>query len=314
MNIKRIKRLTFAIPVALLFLLTGCLKEHDGFIDFTQTQDFVILTGAGLSNFKASNVIMASDTVRKTITVDLASANNDNGPVTVTVGLDPNAASIITSYNTANSADYQLMPSNAYKLTSTQVTVPAGQHYATTTLEIYQSKLDPAISYMVPISITNGGGKNLSSNQNTIYYNVVGNPLGGNYTQNFYRFNGTTDTTGAPSSGYEGHTSLVIPVTKTSVLLPEDYLKTFVGSTAGVTLSFTNTNGTLSNFSVSLDAATTQGLKDGGFTVTTPPKLVSYQIVGNASTKYAGSTFRIYMSLINSSGATRTVIDNFVKQ
>jgi hypothetical protein len=79
-------------------------------------------------------------------------------------------------------------------------------------------------------------------------------------------------------------------------------------------LSFTNTNGTLSNIAVSLDAASLAAIAAGGFTIVQTPKLVGYGIVGTAATHYAGSWFRIYTVLINSSGGTRTLIDQFVKQ
>jgi hypothetical protein len=188
MNTKILRILTISLPVSLLVLLAGCLKTHEGFTDFSTTGDFVLLTGAGTGNFKASNVALTSDTVRKTITVNLASNNNNNGNVAVTLGVD---ASAISAYNTANGTKYQPFPSGSYKLGSTTVTVPAGQHYGTTTLEIYRSKLDPAVDYMLPIAITDGGGKQLSSNQNIIYYNIIGNPLAGNYNVNGTRYNYT---------------------------------------------------------------------------------------------------------------------------
>jgi uncharacterized protein DUF1735 len=186
MNKRILKAVATLIPALWLVFLSGCLKTHDGFIDFTQTTDFVILTGAGLGNFKASNLAIntsSPDTLRKTITVDLASKDNSNGAITVTIGVD-NA--VIPPYNSANGKNFQPFPANAFKLISNQVTIPAGQHYGTTTVEIYQNKLDGSLDYLLPISITDGGGKNLSSNQNTIYYNVIGNPYAGNYNYEGY--------------------------------------------------------------------------------------------------------------------------------
>jgi hypothetical protein len=318
MKYKLLKLSTIVTSAFLVMLIGGCVKSAKQFTDLSKVDDFVILLGSGTGNFKASNLLVntsSPDTLKKTVTVDLASANSKGGPVTVTIGIDN---SVIATYNTANGTSFQAFPANAFKIVSTTITIPGGlEHYGTTTVWIFQNKLDPTISYMLPVSITDGGGKKLSSNQNTIYYNVIGNPLAGNYKQDFYRWNvtgiGAADTTTAPNSTVTiGAPIVIAPVTATTVLLPESYLETFVG--VGVNLSFTNTAGVLSNFSVSLDANAVAAIAAGGFSILTQPKLVGYQIVGNASTKYAGSVFRIYMAIVNSGGNTRTVIDSFVKQ
>ncbi|HWJ92086.1 MAG TPA: hypothetical protein VNR87_13290, partial [Flavisolibacter sp.] len=149
---------------------------------------------------------------------------------------------------------------------------------------------------------------------NTVYYHSIGNPLAGTYTWDFTRFN-SPDTTAAPGAGsFTGQTVSVSPLGATTLLLPESYMQTFVSSSAGISLSFTNNAGVLSNFSVSLSDQVKADIAAGGFTLATAPVLVGYNIVGNASTKYKGSTFRTYMVLINSSGGTRSLIDNFVKQ
>jgi hypothetical protein len=314
MNYKLLKLIGLGSIVLLLTALASCVKSRDGFTDLSKTSDFVTLIGAGTPNFKASNLLVntsSPDTIELTVMADLASANSKSGPVTVTIGLDNSA---IAAYNTANGTNFQPFPANAFKIVSPTITIPGGlEHYGTTTVWVFQDKLDPSISYILPIAITDAGGKSLSGNQNIIYYNVIGNPLAGNYLHSFYRWNGTTDTTTAPNSTvFTNQPTIVAPITATTVLLPEDYLETFVG--VGVNLTITNTNGVLSNPVVSLDAAALADIAAGGFTIVTAPKLVGYNIVGTAATKYAGSSFRIYMVLINSSGATRTVIDNFVKQ
>jgi len=185
----------------LLVLMSGCVKPNDAtFTDFSQISDLVILRNAGISNFKASNIQVnttSPDTLKYTVTVDLAAANASSSPVTVTLGVDDSKR---TAYNAANGTNYQPFASNMYKLQNTTVTIPAGQHYASTTLEVYQNKFDPSKSFMLPLSITDASGKGLSSNQNTIYFNVIGNPLAGPYTVvgTRYNYNGTINYTGGP--------------------------------------------------------------------------------------------------------------------
>jgi hypothetical protein len=318
MKYSLIKFKVFFAVSCLLIMVTSCVKEREGFTDLTQTSDMVVLSGAGTSNFKASNVLVntsSPDTLKKTVMAILASNNSKNGSVTVTLGVDNSA---IAAYNAANGTNFQPFPTNAFKLVSSTVTIPGGLEYTgTTTLWIFQNKLDPTISYMLPVAITDGGGKGLSSNQNIIYYNVIGNLLAGNYLHTFSRWNSTgavpgDTTTAANGGGFVDDPIVVGPISATTILLPEDYLETFVG--VGVNLSFTNTAGVVSNPVVSLDAAAISAIAAGGFTFLTQPKLVGYQIVGSAATKYVGSTFRIYMVIVNSGGNARTTIDNFVKQ
>jgi len=197
-------KLFFAVSCMLIFV-ASCVKEREGFTDLTQTSDLVILNGAGTGNFKASNVLVntsSPDTVKKTVLAVLASNNSNNGSVTVTLGIDNSA---IAAYNTANGTNFQAFPTNAYKLVSSTVTIPGGlEHTGATTLWIFQNKLDPAISYLLPIAITDGGGKGLSSNQNIIYYNIIGNPLAGNYVTVGTRYNYTGSigySCGAPIPG-----------------------------------------------------------------------------------------------------------------
>jgi hypothetical protein len=227
----------------------------------------------------------------------------------VTLGVD---AAAITAYNAANGTNYQPFPAGSYKLTTSKVTIPAGQHYGTTTLEIYQNKLDPSASYLIPISITDGGGRQLSSNQNTIYYNVIGSPLAGVYNFTGYRWNAPNiDTTTPPASTpYNNVPTAVGALNATTLFLPNTYLNQNAIA-AGTALSFTNNAGVLSNFKVSVSDPQ-GGISGAGFSIVTGPVLVGYNIVGTAATKYVGSTFRIYYVFYNGS-ANRATIDNFVK-
>jgi hypothetical protein len=47
---------------------------------------------------------------------------------------------------------------------------------------------------MAPISIVDASGKGLSANLNTVYFHTIGNPLAGQYSYDFYRWN-VADTT-----------------------------------------------------------------------------------------------------------------------
>jgi hypothetical protein len=310
-----IKRLMPAFLMALAF--TSCLKDKGyddglyGAVRNTEGGTYVSLRTGGVGNFSRSNVrIDASSSLNDTVDlyIDLDYESLTTKDVTVKLAFDDAKR---VAYNTANGKDYQAVTSDMVKLLNTTVTIPAGQREGHTQIVIKQNLFNSAISYMFPVTITEAGAT-LSSNLSTKYFNIIGNPLAGAYARTFYRINNTTDTTTLPTPSNVNVD--VNPETGTTLLLPEEYLQTFVGATAGISLSFDINNGVFSNFSVSLNKTTTDGLAAGGFTIATAPKLAGYQIVGTAATKYAGSWFRTYMVLINSSGGTRTVIDHFVKK
>src|ERR1041385_1496228 len=172
MKYSSIKLSAIFIAAFIVTMVTSCVKERAGFTDLTKTSDMVILTGAGTGNFKASNVLVntsSPDTLKKTVTAVLASNNSNGGAVTVTIGLDN---SVIAAYNAANGTNFQPFPANAFQIVNNKITIPGGlEHTGTSTVWIFQNKLDPSVSYILPVAITDGGGKALSSNQNVIYYN-----------------------------------------------------------------------------------------------------------------------------------------------
>jgi hypothetical protein len=317
MTYKIFKTSILSITTILLLMLSSCVKPLNGYTDFSQTSDFVILQNAGMANFGSVAFNRGSDTVNLTVRVDLASAVNPSSATTVTIAPDP---SLISAYNTANPLPgYLVLPTANYKLLNTTLTIPAGQHYAETTLQVYTKGLDPALSYMLPISIKDASGKQVSGNLNTVYYHTIGNPLAGTYSWSFYRWNSTTDTTTAPNSTvFTNQLVSVSPLGPLDLLFPESYINTFVDASGGVTLEFTNTAGVLSNFTGFLDPVYQKEITDPagvfGGSIVTSSVLVGYQLNGNAANHYAGSHFRFFTVLKNSSGGIRTMIDDFVKQ
>ena len=314
MNNKFLNRLKIVTPAAIALFSSGCLKTHSGFTDFTKVSDFVILQNGGYSNFAQTSFGRAADTTTFTITVDLASAVDPSSATTVTIAVDPSQVAAYNTYANPQPA-YVALPAANFKLMSTTLTVPAGQHYAQTTFQVYSAGLDPVVSYMMPVSIKDGGGKSLSTNQNTEFFHSVGNPLAGTYIWNAYRWNGTTDTTGAPSSTPVVNSVVSpAPLSGVDVLFLEYYIAANFNGNEGVTVNFANNNGALSNFTASMDAKFVKELTDNSFALLAGPVLVGYQINGNAANHYSGSHFRFYTAYMNNAGADRAIIDDYVKQ
>lgn len=267
MKYKFFKTATLSISAVLMLLISGCLKKAPGFTDFSQVSDFVILKGAGTGNFKASNIPSSPDTIALTVTADLASANSNNAAVKVTIGLD-NAQ--IATYNAANGTNFQPFPATAFKIVSNTITIPGGlNHYGSTTIQVYHNQLDPAVSYMLPISITDASGKKLSSNQNTIFYNVIGNPIAGAYNWDFQRWNNATGTGPTAGGTFFGATTAFIPDNPTQVEVPSGYY-----IQPRYVITFTNTNGVLSNFKATFNPDDLAALVAAGVSVTSGPNII----------------------------------------
>ncbi len=311
---KKISFFLFTIIIA-GFCFTACVKDRNVGPDFSSTDPLLELRTpisniAGLANFGRAVIGNLPDTEQ--FYVNLASANTLDHDVNVAVGVD---ASKIDTYNAddANALKYELLPDSAYALLKTAATIVKGQRVDSIQIVFYKDKIDPTHNYMVPVTIAESDGILISGNQGTIWFHAIGNPLAGIYYQSFYRWNDAADTTGPPNSTvFEDELTGVNPINPTTLDLPESYTETFAG--VGVSLSFTNNGGVLGDFDAYFSDVQQTAMEGALFTIVTAPKLVGYQLAGDASTHYAGTRFRIYLEVINSSGGNRKVIDEFVKQ
>jgi hypothetical protein len=180
----------------LLISLNSCVKNRNAQgTDFSHLQDHVILLNGGTSGFAASNVAFSGDTATLTITVDLASVNLPTSPVAVTIGVDNPQ---IATYNAATGKSFVALPDSAFSLASATLTIPAGQQYASTTISFYKANIDGGLSYLIPISIKDASGKALTSNLNTRFFNIIGNPLAGTYSDVGYLYHPSAPRAIAP--------------------------------------------------------------------------------------------------------------------
>lgn len=315
-------KINLFLSLAVLVGLTSCLKKDAMNFDPDQktapTLELEYIAGgpgsaigSGLQFFGGGAILYPPSDVSDTATFNVRIAGPAiNHDVTITVG--PDSKALLDNYS-KDSIHYEAMPANIYKILNPTVTIKAGERFAPVKVVFFPNQIDPSKNYMLAVSVTDAQGVNVSSNFGHIYFHTIGNPLAGAYTWNFTRYNGDT-VLANKSTNFTGETMSSIPSGPTSLIMADDYLQTFVDASAGVTITFDNNNGVLSNFKASFDAATRANLAATGFTIATAPKLVSYQIVGDASTRYAGSYFYTYFSLINSSGGTRSMIDKYVKQ
>ena len=262
-----LKNLVAMILVSCVVFLASCVKNrNDGAVDFSQLTPIVLIPEGGLKNFATSallfNAADASDTA--VFRVNYAATTVAPADITVTLAVDPAA---LAAYNASEAArlaamtppqaysPYAIFPDSIYKFTTTTVTIKAGQSYSDAIkLTLYPIKVDPSKNYMLPISITNASGVNISGNFNTIYFHFIGNCLAGTYNVvgTRYNYNGgsgfvcggpippaTAGTAASPAVKVLAPLSSTVTVTDYANLGPgtnRDYYFTYDCSTGGNTL------------------------------------------------------------------------------
>ena len=292
-NIKYYKLLNLG---ALLFLvctiLNSCIKSRDGRTDFSALQPVVLIPEGGLSAFSSQALLFPGSDMADTayFHVNYAASNVASSDEKITLTIDQAA---LTSYNTANPTKYVLFPDSIYSFTSKEIIIKKGTNYSDLIpLIVFPSKIDPSKNFMLPISIKSiPSGSIISSNFGTIFYHFIGNPIAGNYTQQWIRYNNAAGT-GDP----------VYNTTSPSVFAPLSSTSVSVASGTGSVyiLEFTNNNGILSDFQVSIDPATL-----GTITITSGPTI---KVADPVSGKY-----EFHFTYNNAAGAPRNITDKFSK-
>ncbi len=202
---------------------------------------------------------------------------------------------LVATYKAENpGVDYQVLPAAAYVFPEQTITIPAGSRFDSLYLTLYNETLDPTVSYMLPIVVKDASGTLISANKGQHYYHIIGNPIAGTYNSVWTRWNSTSDA-GAPSIGPDADVAVFSPVSPTTVAFPS-------GSGPIYLLSFTNTGGVLSDFTVEFDDAS---VTLAGITITSGPTIVTADP--------ATGTYKFVYGYNNSAGAARVIHDDFTK-
>jgi len=186
---KRFYIKTAFLSLTFMALLSSCLKDSKYYINFAASKPLVELPGStGIGPlggpFQTFAFAISSTPTPLDVAVNLAAPKPLGSPLTVKLSVNPDT---LTKYNAANSTNYTLLPAADYSSTLT-VTIPAGQNLVALVVNINTSLIDPSQQYVLPLTITSGGGQQIS-NYNTILYNIqVKNAYDDNYTATGYVF------------------------------------------------------------------------------------------------------------------------------
>jgi hypothetical protein len=255
---KIMRRSLFIISTLLvLFAATGCLKDTPS-TDLTHVGTIIEMmypngaqangVGTGLEFFSGDQIVFSSLDASDTITyyANIAGPNTLSKPLTVGMALDDSAL----EDNLANDGiTYTPLPDSCYQILQSSGTIPAGQRIDTFQVVIYPNKIDLTQNYGAPIQLS-APGYTVAANFSIMYLHTIGAPIGGLYNQTTTIY-GDSAGTGTPNVLQLGPTGVFTPLDGTDIEVPS-------GDTTGISyvLTFTNTNGAASNFSVALDEST----------------------------------------------------------
>jgi hypothetical protein len=148
--------------------LSSCLKDPR-FVNYAGVTPFVELPLAAANGaFTPEAFTIVATPITLPLAVNYAAPKPRTSPLTVTLKVDQAA---LDAYNKANNTSFTILPAADYSIASLTLTIPAGQNTATVAITINISKVDPNGSFILPISIADGGGVAISASS-TILYNV----------------------------------------------------------------------------------------------------------------------------------------------
>ena len=292
-NTKYFRLLSMAIMLLLIStLLNSCIKSRDGRTDFSALRPVILIPEGGLSAFSSQALLFSGSDLADTafFYVNYAATNVAVTDQTITLAIDQAA---LTSYNATNATQYSLFPDSIFTFTSKEIKIKKGNNYSDQIpLIVFPVKIDPSKNYMLPISIKGvPSGSTTSANFGTIFYHFIGNPIAGNYTQQWIRYNNAAGT-GTPAYNTTNAATFA-PLSPTSISVAS-------GTGTVYILNFTNTNGVISDFQLSIDPASV-----GNLTITSGPTIKNYDAM-------AGK-YEFNFTYNNAAGAARNITDKFSK-
>jgi hypothetical protein len=161
------------LQLFMILLLSSCLKDTPA-VDFSSVGTIIEILppdGGGLENFDAAALEFDPADLSEDADIDLniASPKPLTKSLTITVAVDDG---LRTSYNANNGTAYEAMPDSVYSFPVKTGTIDAGQRLDTIRVTFYPSKIDQTKNYMLPVSIKDAQGENISGNFGSIYFHI----------------------------------------------------------------------------------------------------------------------------------------------
>jgi len=205
-----------------------------------------VVVNTGLQYFASQTLLLSPADEADTISFYVTIQGKVNKDVTFTLKTLQNA---INDNYSSDSLQYMFMKDDQYKFLNTTATIKAGETYAEFKVVFYPPNIDFTESRSLPITTINDGELTTSESHGIVYFHIIGNPIAGLYSWDFTRY-GTPDDppSGSPDITFTGKTAVFSPVNPTTIRVKTGYY-----DNADYVITFTNTDGVLSNFKAQID-------------------------------------------------------------
>lgn len=289
-----------------VFSLTSCLDGADSNIppdasgtimELLYVQEGGTTINSGLNYFSGAAITYPATHEADTATfvVSLAGATTFSKDLTVTLGVDANA---VNDNIASDGITYELMPDSLYTFITKTAVIKAGEKSAAFQVIFYPSKIDATKNYGLPVTATNDGSVDISSNFGKVYFHAIGNPIAGAYTWDFERHDSQDKSAPISAASFTEEPTIFAPVNPTTVSVATGYY-----TQPNYLISFTDTDGVLSNFRAVINPDEIATFTDNGITIVVAPTIT----VSNNNTKF------VINYVVNNGTAFRNVTDTFYK-
>ncbi len=161
-------------PAVFSFLCFLCLMVSCKKNILDNTGSSVGFADGGLSNFNEAAISYNGDTTVVDFSVVLyPSTIKEN--LTVSIGI--NDAARVAYNNSGATLLYDSLPDSCYSLSMQSAVIKSGSISVLFSVSFYHYRINPQISYMLPVTITDAQGLAITDTINTIYFHVNGNFL-----------------------------------------------------------------------------------------------------------------------------------------
>lgn len=163
-----------SLIVLILSVCTGCLKSDDLILD-GEPSPLVLVNDSNwptpVYDWSTPPADSVYGTSKLTLRASLSSGRPLNDDTKVSFNVDLNA---MTEFNTAWSADYKLLPENAYS-GILEVVIPAGRVDGSALITVDPAKFDGQSNYVLPVTIASASnGLKVAENRRLLLFTLQG--------------------------------------------------------------------------------------------------------------------------------------------
>jgi len=199
-------RIALVVGLLVTTLLSSCLKDTSpGSLDLSKSPALVGFQYYGFNETPITTKLHAEATDNTDVKLTLSVASITLGSaVTVNIADDPADANAYANAQTAAGDTTYVLPTSEYTIAASQVTIPAGQQYATFKINFKGNQIDFTKNWVLGVKIVSASGATVASNLNVAILALTLQSLyEGDYNDNGFTLRAGDNVLGGYFKGYD---------------------------------------------------------------------------------------------------------------